>query len=1487
MRALLGHLVATAAKAASAPVVLTAACASTGLHLGVTATASTARGLTAALAPSDVRSGVRAAVSELVGGAPRRRWRSGGHCWIEVRGLDARNGPALADALTEAVRVVPGVSSVQLNHAVSRLVVTLDESGPSMEELCGVVSEVESRVAADAGRPTDLPGDGVVLGGRVLAAAANGIGFCAATAGRLSLLPAAPASLSAVVTAIDYQPRLRAAVEQWLGDTAADTAFGLATAVTHTVTQAPVSLAVDFLRHLTQSAELAAGARAWERSEPELRENASEAGIGPVPPRPRPMAPGPLERHAERSGVAQGFAAASIGLVTADFGAATTAAEVTAPKAARSAREAFAATLGRGLADRHGVVPLRPDALRRLDRIDAVVVDPRVLLTDDLQVSGLRGVPDSARAQVWQWAREQLQRGALDAGWHPTPARNGNGQTTGEVFIRHAHHPLAARMVAEIRGADVEVISVATEELDDLRSSFDELHPADGTTDATLLGTVRALQTEGRTVAVVSTLAAQALSAADLSIGVLVTGAPPPWRADLLAPDLTATWRIMRAIPAARQASRRGVELATSASALGALLMLPGVRGRGPEPVTAGAGAGLLSGGWLARGVLSAPAPVPVPIQDWHAMSADQVRQALPTPERRRPQERSRLAASAGLAGRITAPARGLAAELGTAVRAELSDPLTPVLAVGSAASALLGSPIDAVLVGSVLTGNALLAATQQVRAERLLRRLLAVQDPPARLCTEDGYVSAAASALQPGDLIEIRAGEVIPADCRIVEADDVEVDESALTGESLPVDKQEAATPGAPVAERSCMLFGSTTMVSGTAVGVVTTVGAQTQARRAADITPSQGSAVGLQTQLRELTNRALPFSLAGGALVSGLGLLRMTPLRQAVAGGVAVAVAAVPEGLPLVATLAQQASARRLTRAGALVRTPKAVEALGRVDVVCFDKTGTLSENRLRVSQVHAAPGLTDDQVLTIAAQATQLATDGRHEHATDAAVIDAARTGYTGAPDEAAHLPFRSGRPFSATLTGSEILLKGAPEVLLAACPRADAGLEKAVHQMAETGLRVIAVARRGVTAAEARAARRDDDAFADLCRTDLELTGLLGLSDTPREASTGLLSALREQGIGVRLITGDHPVTASAIAGELGMPVTTEQVISGTQWEALPRRGQETAVRDAVVFARMTPEHKVQVVQTLERIGMVCAMVGDGANDAAAIRSATVGIGVASHGSDPARTAADVMLLDGRIGALLDALEEGRQLWQRVQAAVAVLLGGNAGEVAFSVIGSALTGRSPLNTRQLLLVNMMTDALPAAALAVSPTIGDSGRRGGPDQSALWRTVAIRGTTTAAAATTAWLWGGFPVAPRRASTLALVALVSTQLGQTLIDSQSPLVITTAVGSLATLGVLISTPGVSQLLGCTPLDPLGWAQALGVAGVATTAAWVTPRLVSRVQSSMSTTPSRHNSAYNSRNGISMTWATTETGSAEPAPTGVDTPSTIRMAGV
>lgn len=1406
----------------------------------------------AGIAAIPVREGARALTADVSPETLTRHcWRGKNRAWIEVRGLSAAGGAELGRVVLDAIRSHPGVTSASLNHPLSRVVVHLDERDTSLRDLCRTVRVAEKHCrTTQKPAATSLPGDSVVLATRAVTVAANAAGLGIAVTGRALRWPRLPVSVLAAVVAVDYQPRVRRLLEDRIGAPAADTVMTLAVAAAETVTQAPASLSVGLVMQSLRAAECRAAARAWRRHEPELARYADQ----PAAQRSRPVTPPrSAEPNAGRFALIQAISTGLVGAGTGDPDTAATAALVATPKASRTAPEAFAAALGHGLAQHHGALPLRPESLRRLDRIDAIVIDPRVLCTDHLRVARIRGAHPDELTAAWNRAQLVLEKDTLRAGWHRVPGISADAPNFDvEALFLPAHDPLASAVVAEAHRTGMDLVTVDVDSLGELRPAFDEIRPRHGgSIDDALAGAVTDLQQAGHTVAILSSVGTEAISAADVALGVLPNTGAPPYCADLLLPDLAAAWRVMHAIPPARDARRRGVEISGGASALGALLMLPGVRGLGPGPVTTGAAAGLLSGYSLASRVFRTQTPRPAAFHEWHAMSVEQVRKLLPAPETDaspEPQKSPVRALAGGLhsAAQLTTwPAKGVTQFFG-AVRAELSDPLTPLLALGATASAVLGSPVDAVMVGSVLTGNSILAATQRLRAESRLNRLLAQQVPPARkvVTGPDGqqtYVEVIAAELRPGDVIEVRTHEVVPADARVIEEVDVEVDESALTGESLSVTKQVEPTPGADLAERHCMLYAGTTLVAGTAVAVVTAVGADTQERRAADLVAGAPSTVGLHHQLSQLTNRAWPVSMTGGALVTGLGVLRRQGLRQAVASGIAVTVAAVPEGMPLVATLAQQASARRLTQFGALVRIPRSVEALGRVDMVCFDKTGTLSENRLRVAQVRPAPGHSHDEVLRCAVHAAPPSNGGPQIHATDVAIVKAASTNGSDphAQDPDAHLPFRSGRSFSASVSGTQLTVKGAPEIVLAACTDVDSEIDRTVTELAAGGLRVIAVARRRLNTQQAEAVSREPDdpnVLAGLCRDGLTLVGFLGLSDTPRPQAAGLLADLRRHDLDVRLITGDHPITAAAIAEELGIPVTPEQIISGADWDALSRKDQERAVRERIIFARMTPENKVQIVQTLETSGRVCAMVGDGSNDAAAIRAATVGIGVVGHGSDPAQVAADMVLLDGRIESLLPSILEGRQLWQRVQAAVSVLLGGNAGEVAFAIIGSAITGVSPLNTRQLLLVNMLTDALPAAALAVSkPSDPNTPGARGPDQRALWRAVGIRGATTAAAATAAWTMAGFTGLPRRASTVALVALVAAQLGQTLLDSHDRLVLLTAAGSLAAMGTLISIPIVSQLLGCTPIGPVGWGQALGSAAAATVAMAVLNRVLEK----------------------------------------------------
>jgi len=1291
-------------------------------------------------------------------------------------------------------------------------------------------------------RPAPEPGDGLLAVSTAAMAGISAVGLGIALAGRVLRFPRLPASVQGAVVALDHQPRLRRFLEERIGKRATDTAMGLASTAANALAVAPSILAVDLAINTFKAAEARADARAWSRREPELARPTPESETQPAS-RPVSAPAGRVEQHLQRSTWVQAIGAAVVGAASRDPNLAGNAALVAVPKAARSTQESFAATLGRGLANNDEALQIDPDSLRRLDRVDVVILDPRVLRSESLRLVRLRG-GDEKDLTTWERAQAMLAAGDLQPGWHPVPGtRRGKGRAVTEALFAPAPHPLAAAMLAETQRADVQAITVDDSVgLGELRPAFDEFAPMTGDSiDDALFDAVRDYQQEGHTVAVISSAAAQALSAADLGVGILPDDShSQPLEADLIVDDLAGVWRILHALPAAKAASRRGVELSVGASAMGSLLLIPTVRGRGPEAVVLGAAAGVASGYWSARKVVNAPLPRPVPVDEWHAMSVEQVRAALKSAE-------PTCAPSAA-----ADTERPVIWQFLDAVRDELSDPLTPVLGLGATATAILGSPIDALLVGTVLASNAVLAAGQRLSAELRLNRLLAEQIPPAWKVTirPDGTrerVQVLPEQLQRGDLIEVGPDDVVPADARVIEQEKLEVDEASLTGESLPVAKQVDATPGAELAERRCMLFAGTTVASGTGLALVTAVGPDTEVRRAADLVTSRHGDIGLGHQLGQITNRTWPLSLMAGGLVSVLGVLRATRLQQAVAQGVSVAVAAVPEGMPVVATLAQHASARRLTKSGVLVRVPRSVEALGRVDVVCFDKTGTLSENRLRVTEVRTAADHSRDEVLRCAVRATPSAKGQSHVDATDAAIVAAAASvpGAVASGAPVAHLPFRSGRPFAASVFGTELTIKGAPEVVLAACENVAADIDDVVEQLADEGLRVLAVARREFSPAQLQSLSADPDdpeaqlaAMAQQCAGGLTLVGFVGISDTPRAGSAGLLAELRGRRVPIRMITGDHPTTGRAIARKMGLQLTAEQVITGSEWETLSGKEQERAVAERVVFARMSPANKVQVVQALERSGKVSAMVGDGANDAAAIRAATVGIGIVAQGSDAAHTAADVVLLDGRIETLLDALNEGSQLWQRVQAAVAVLLGGNASGAVFAIIGSALTGQAPLNTRQLLLVNIVTDAFPATALAISQPrrpMPFGGR--GPDEKALLRAVALRGTTTASATLAAWFMARVTGFPRRASTVALVALVTTQLGQTLLESRSPVLVATAAGSFAAMALLISIPGISQFMGCTPLGPIGWAQALGSATVATTAAGIAPRFLSRAE--------------------------------------------------
>lgn len=1528
------------------------------------------------------------------GAAATVRWQSGQRVHLDLDPLlPFPRWHEHAAAIEEPVRKIPGVATAHVEGALGRLVVELDDDA-DRDLVLDAVGATTASVAADLASggsesaphtaPFADPGDPLAILVPLTAAAMDLVAIGAAITGWVVRLPAAPRTTRAAAALISNQPRLVSLLESRLGRVGTDIALSASTAAANGLTQAVGTPVLDLAQRGLQISEAAAHRLRWRHREPALaspnRPQASvvpilsSAGPGSQVPRhswaaaavgeashvvvdgaidsaidtAKGSMAGPVENYASQA--ANGSLVAAAGALLGGGGPEDAAGAVLAgvPKAAHMGRQTFAAVLGRGLANA-GQLVLDPGALRRLDRVQVVVIDGAALRGDARAVLHADGAaPGWDADRVYEVADallhgeqapepdpDELPATGARLRWVPaqgpstTPAQGlehadllVDGECVGSVEVGWEVDPFAIPLLQTAHRTGARVVLRHVAGTQDLAASVAATRPA-GTP---LLKLVRDLRMDRGPVLLItaihrdfaSTDTLAALAIADVAVALDDPQAATPWTADIITgTDLAAAVRVLSALPVARHASESAVRLAQGGTTLAGLLLVTGAPRRPSSPlalrrwlnpVNAAAATALVSGAVSATNVLRQPDPTPQPLTAWHALDPEIVYSRLaggPRPLTIQPDTTAwrRLLDDLSYSPPV-APLRGPASRvrhLAAATRAELADPLTPILAVGAAASAIVGSNIDALLVAGVMTVNAITGGAQRLRADAAAAELFAEQDQLARRVVvpavattrrrleaarqTERTATVAATSLRPGDVIDLVAPDVVPADARLLVAEDLEVDESLLTGESLPVDKQ-VEPVAATDTDRASMLFEGSTIVAGHARAIVVATGVGTAAHRAISAVVDVESAVGVQARLRELTSKVLPLTLAGGAAVTGLALLRRASLRQAVADGVAIAVAAVPEGLPLVATLAQLAAAQRLSTRGVLVRAPRTIEALGRVNTVCFDKTGTLTENRLRV--VRAVPATTGLQgpfagatgpepqaadVLQAAARASTQPQNGQgHAHATDEAILTAAAALPSSGDSDwtvLAEVPFESSRGYAAVIgtagtTAPMLMLKGAPEILLPRCLFADADAdlnhaESLVHSLAEQGLRVLAVARRRWDQNTTDDSETDADAV-DAVAHDLELIGYVGLADTARPSARPLIEALLDAERKVVLITGDHPVTARAIARQLGLP-SDVRVVTGADLAGLDEEAHAKLAADVQVFARVSPEQKVQIVAALQRGGQATAMVGDGANDAAAIRMADVGIGVSGRGSSAARGAADIVLTEDDLGVLLDALVEGRSMWAGVRDAVTILVGGNVGEVLFTIIGTAFgAGRAPVGTRQLLLVNLLTDMFPALAVAVTPHYADPEEEGDLTEEEveqarrarqrevltepapsldvpLMRQIVTRGAVTAAGATAAWAIGRWtPGTQRRTATMGLTALVTTQLAQTLLTRRhSPLVVATALGSSAVLVGIVQTPGISHFFGCTPLGPVAWTGVFGATATATAVSVLAPNWLAR----------------------------------------------------
>lgn len=1265
--------------------------------------------------------------------------------------------------------------------------------------------------------------------------------------------------LSAAATAVENTPALRNAVEHWLGSPVnTEILLRMANVVSDSFSQGRGGSLVDLVYRLQCWQANTEQEKCWQLLQHESLQQIAQSYVpGQVDQaRPSPLPGGAIQKYDE---TAEHWSLASFSLgmaFTHDLTQSASTLFSSVPKPAHlgfgSFRMALICLLGKS-----GILVLNPERLERLDRVDHVLIDEDVLTAEHEMILSRYPTPDhsiplslldrlaaertfTVENRRYRWSQPSTEQGL------PTRIRKW-WQQTGQ--------PLASLRLIERDGSVVSAVvieSVRDNTIESLLSHIQQSNLKASVISGDQQAVIREHQSRGETILALGR--AELIGGADIAVGIQKEGQDWPTGCHLLARDpIDALWRLTSAAALARTASAQSVELAKIDAFSGLILSLGTMERRvlgrirfANNLVTLGA---IVNGYRLARKVAGIPEDLIHDFTPWHAMDVplvlDRLRLLADTSETVDGIPKSRTESTQKSFGKLWLE--------------EMTSPLMPALATGTGLAALTGAVGDALLITAVIALNGLVGGGQRYQTARELARLTRTIEIPYSVMRGDYRLTLRASELRPGDQIKLAAGDLVPADSRILEATSLEVDESSLTGESLPVKKQSGPSFSTILAERSSMLFEGTAIAQGTVLAAVVAPQHLSEARRATYLRRTPDS--GVEARLNHLTELTIPMAAFSGIALLLSGLARNRPVREVVGSGISLAVAAVPEGLPIMATLAQLSSAKRLSEKGALARNPRAIEALGRMDVLCADKTGTLTEGRLALRSIAfdgeiIAVDALDDAALDVLATGLLASPDGTMEndavHFTDRALGDAAKQ-YNGQLAErlaqwqrVKDMPFKSERNYHAALFRSgnqkRLCVKGAPESILSRCNRSRSGnnrpqpltdanrarLTNEANALARRGFRVLAVADR-----PARSLTLNRDKVARLI-----FRGFLVLSDPVRPTAKDSVAQLREAGIRVTMITGDHPLTAGAIAEELHID-GNNAVLTGEEIERLNDPELMETVKVTNVFARVSPAQKARLVKAFQAAGHVVGMTGDGANDAAALRLAEVGIALGANASVAAQQAADLQVVDGRIETIGTAVLEGRALWTAVRDAVSLLVGGNLGEIGFSLIAGLFLGQSPLNARQLLLINLLTDTVPALAVALrKPTNVKAAQllSEGPEASlgdSLTREIQWRAGLTTGITTATWGVARLILAPDRASTVAMLTLISSQLAQTLVSGKGEAKVTaSALGSFAALAAMVEIPGLNRFFGCRPPGLVGWTLVTGSLGISVGSSLLLPRL-------------------------------------------------------
>lgn len=710
------------------------------------------------------------------------------------------------------------------------------------------------------------------------------------------------------------------------------------------------------------------------------------------------------------------------------------------------------------------------------------------------------------------------------------------------------------------------------------------------------------------------------------------------------------------------------------------------------------------------------------------------------------------------------------------------------------------GEYVDSLIILAIVVCNAVIGTVQEVRADRAIQALKKLSSPHAWVIREGRRQRVESSQLVPGDLVVLQAGDLVPADLRLLKSAELKIEESALTGESVPAEKDAGAhCPGnAPLGERKNMAFASTGVASGAGVGVVAATGMDTAMGRIAHMLEHEQSP---QTPLQQRLKRMGKVMGVGVILICAviflLGLFQQRPPLEMFMIAISLGVAAIPEGLTAVVTIVLAMGIKRMAQKRAIVRHLPAVETLGSTQVICSDKTGTLTQNKMTVVVFSSARGeeRLDSPAAQFALELATLCSDAQEVgekitgDPTETAFLRACKRGkgeLEGCYPRVGEIPFTSARKRMTTAHrllegGFRLIAKGAPDVLIARCTqllqggeiRPLTGAMKAKllsdnSRLAERALRVLAVAYRDVSALPS------DDRESE---SQLIFCGLIAMEDPPRPGVKEAVAQCKRAGILPVMITGDHAATALAIGQRLGIAESPSQVMTGPELDRLDDGALSKKVFQYRIFARVSPEHKVKLVRAFQQRGMVVAMTGDGVNDAPALKAADIGCAMGKNGTEVAQSAADMVLTDDDFSTIVAAVREGRGIYQNIRKTVHFLLSCNIGEILVVFVAFLLRAPTPLLAIQLLWVNLVTDSFPALALGADPIQGDvmeqppHKREEGVFSGGVGFAVAVEGCLVGALALLAYTIGRAffdydPAAPAIGRTMAFCVLSLSQL-------------------------------------------------------------------------------------------------------------------------